>query len=295
MLFRIEDSENLYGCHREYIISRDNLPRLRFEELEGYLADEIRKEVNNTNDRKLLSYSKSLGVCLLKYNKYTDNELHINRWYNCDFVGYYDIDTREDKCVPYNLVVGIEDIAVKLKNKELILINFAVDVSDNNLLDEYLQNVTGIGRKKVASPEKDKEVILMQSPEDIVISDYLDSVYLLYALFLKYGMNESIYTKLIHKIRDLGDYRFGFCGEQERDALLFIVDYLYYHGEYEIEMSIPVFLDSQQAEYDGIYYDSFLQLQGIQNESIEESYMLSDYNANVVSDWIWQFYAEEHM
>lgn len=41
MLFRIEDSENLYGCHREYTIPSDNLPRLRFEELEDYLTDEI--------------------------------------------------------------------------------------------------------------------------------------------------------------------------------------------------------------------------------------------------------------
>lgn len=70
----------------------------------------------------------------------------------------------------------------------------------------------------------------MQSPEDIVVSDYLDSVYLLYGLFLKYGMKESIYIKLINKIKTLDAYRFEFCGEQERDGLLFIVNYLYYNG-----------------------------------------------------------------
>jgi len=55
-----------------------------------------------------------------------------------------------------------------------VLLNFIIDVSDNNLFDAYLQKITGTGRKIVASPEKDKEVLFVQSPEDIVISEYFD-------------------------------------------------------------------------------------------------------------------------
>lgn len=295
MLFRIEDSENPYGFHREYSIPIEKLPIVKVDELEGYLAEEIRKEVNNANNRKLLSYSKSLGVCLLKYNKYTDNELHINKLDIHDFVYYYDVKAGTYECEPYSLAYGLDNIKFKHKKKEILLLNFKIDVSDNKLLDAYLRKITGMGRRKVASPEKDKEVLLMQSPEDMVISEYSDSVYLLYALFLKYGMEESIYTNLINKINILEDFRFEFCGEVERYALIEIVNYLYFNGKYEMEMSHSIFQDSQRAEYLPIYYDPILQLHEIQNESFEESYMLGDYNGNVVSDWIWHFYAEKYM
>ena len=78
MLFRIEDSENEDGVHREYSILPQDLSTMPMFEIEAYMADEIRKEVNGANNRRLLSYSKSLGICLLKYNKYADNEIHLN-------------------------------------------------------------------------------------------------------------------------------------------------------------------------------------------------------------------------
>ena len=64
MLFRIEDTENIDGCHRQYEIPFDELPRMKMSDLERFISNEVRKEINNANDRKLLSYSKSLGVCL---------------------------------------------------------------------------------------------------------------------------------------------------------------------------------------------------------------------------------------
>lgn len=295
MLFRIEDSENSYGCHREYSIPSEKLPKLKVAELEGYLAEEIRKEVNNANDRKLLSYSRSLGVCLLKYNKYTDNELHINKWDIYDFVYYYDVKADTYECEHYSLANGLHNIEFKPKKGKIVLLNFKIDVSNNNLLDAYLQKNTGTGRKKMASPEKDNEVLLMQSPKDMVISTYLDSVYLLYALFLKYRMKKSIYTNLIIKFYTLEDFHFELCGEVERHALIEIVNYLYFNGKHEIKMSHRILQDSQRAEHMPMYYDPILQLHGIQNESFEDSYMLGDYNGNVVSDWIWHCYAEKHM
>ena len=91
-------------------------------------------------------------------------------------------------------------------------------------------------------------------------------------------------------INMLPDYRFSFCNETERDGILEIVQYLYYYGNYERKISEKVFLQSQREERFSIYYDPILQLHGIQEEDFYESYMLRDYNANVVSDCIWDCY-----
>lgn len=56
MLFRIEDSENEDGVHREYSILSQDLPTMPMSEIEVYIADEIRKEINGANNRRLLSY-----------------------------------------------------------------------------------------------------------------------------------------------------------------------------------------------------------------------------------------------
>lgn len=287
MLFRIEDSANINGKHREYNIPEKDLPELRVTQLESYIATEIRKEVNNSKDRSLLSYSKSLGVCLLKYNKFADNQLRINNLDDIeDFVFYYVLKSKKVKCKTFNLKEGIK----YKKNRKIKLINFKIDISNNILLDEYMRKETGIGLKKVASPEKDKEVLLMQSPYDMVITCYLESVYLLYALYLKYGMNEGIYNNLLNKISTLEDFRFVCCGESERDALIAIVNYLYYNGEDEKEMSQKIYQDSRKSEEISFYYNPILQLHDIQIESFNDSYMLSDYNGNIISDWIWEFY-----
>lgn len=286
MLFRIEDSANIKGKHREYNIPEKDLPELRVTQLESYIATEIRKEVNNSKDRSILSYSKSLGVCLLKYNKFTDNQLRINNLCVEDFVFYYVLKSKKYKCKTFNLKEGIK----YKKNRKIRLINFKIDISNNILLDEYMRKETGIGLKKVASPEKDKEVLLMQSPNDMVIACYLESVYLLYALYLKYGMNEGIYNNLLNKISTLEDFRFECCGESERDALIAIVNYLYYNGEVEKEMSQKIYQDSSKSEEIPFYYNPILQLHDIQIECFNDSYMLSDYNGNIISDWIWEFY-----
>jgi len=92
---------------------------LKVAELEGYLAKEIGKEVNNANNRELLSYSKSLGVCLLKYNKYTDNELRINKFDTHDFVYYYDVKAGTYECESYSLAYGLHNIGLNVKIRKL--------------------------------------------------------------------------------------------------------------------------------------------------------------------------------
>lgn len=175
MLFRIEDSENEDGVHREYSILPQDLPTMPMSEIEVYIADEIRKEVNGANNRRLLSYSKSLGICLLKYNKYADNEIHLNGESVFDYITYYECKSQKAEFEVYSLDYALMDLEIEKKNKEVILINFVIDVSDNKLLDSYLLKFTGVGRKRLASPEKDKEVLLFQSPQDLVIKQYSDT------------------------------------------------------------------------------------------------------------------------
>lgn len=304
MLFRIEDSENWKGKQRQYIIPLENLPRMKIMDLEQYLAEEIRKEVNNSTNRNLLSYSKLLGVCLLKYNEFTDNELHINITNPRNYVYFYMQDTMKSKYISFDLKYGLYKFDLKyglrkfdFKNdkRKIVLQNFQIDISNNDLLDRYLNIATGVGRKKYASPEKDKEVLLMQSPDDLVIQEYIDSVYLLYALFLKYGMKQYIFRELTDKISNLEENRFLYCGEAERYGILNIVEYLYFYGAYEINEIQRIINDCKESDNIPPYYDSILQLLGIQDDTFEDSYMLSEYNSNIISDWIWELYAREYL
>ena len=292
MLFRIEDTENIDGCHRQYTIPAGELPRMRMFELEKYVASEVRKEINNANDRRLLSYSKSLGVCLLKYNHYTDNELHISDIPQ-NWLWYYDCKKQRTKKIRYDIRSGLPAYERKHPNREIILLNFSLDVSDNKLVDSYLRSHTGVGKKKVASPEKDKEVLVMQSPGDLIVSQYTSSVYLLYALVRKYGMTQTVAQSIYSKIATLEKFRFNDCNQTERTALLAIVEYLYNHGNIERAISHRVFEDSQNDIRISTYYDPILQLHGIQEDDFGDSYMLSDYNSNIISVWIWEIYYKQ--
>lgn len=90
--FRMEDVSDITGIRRNYNIEDENLPIMKKTEVESYIANQIRKQINGSKDRILLSYSKSLAICLLKYNQYCDNELHI--YFNCsispNIINYYD-------------------------------------------------------------------------------------------------------------------------------------------------------------------------------------------------------------
>lgn len=292
MLFRIEDSENYEGIHRDYYIETEDLPRIHMYELDKYISNEIRKEVNGAADRRLLSYSKSLGVCLLKYNKYADNEIHINCCNAFDYLVYYDIKNQTKRSECYSLDYAILGLCNKNKKREIAVCNFVIDVSNNELLDKYLKIFTGVGRKKIASPEKDKEVLLFQSPYDFVIKQYSDSVYLLYALVIKYGMRESIYYDILDEIDELDEFRFYCCESDEREGLKRLVGYLYYNQEIEREMSTMIIIDSYNSDDISCYYDPITQFHDIQKQWFSEVFALSDYNDNVVSDCIWRCYSK---
>lgn len=292
MLFRIENSEYVGGIHRNYNIEKENLPMIYMHDLDKFISMEIRKEINGAADRRLLSYSKSLGVCLLKYNKYADNEIHIN--HSCDYydyIWYYDITNQKPVIDDYNLNYVINKNRDKKQGCHQIEVrNFAVDVSDNKLLDKYLRIYTGIGRKKMASPEKDKEVLLFQSPDDIVIKQYSDSVFLLYAFVIKYNMSQSLCDNIIYELAKIDDFRFSYCESDEKMGLILLVQYLYYNQKKEQEIYKAIINGVYNGDSISCYYDPITQFFDIQNNSFLEAAECSDYNSNVVSDCIWECY-----
>lgn len=80
----------------------------------------------------------------------------------------------------------------------------------------------------------------MQSPDNMIISNYLDSVYLLYALALKYGMNKLVREELIHKICSLENFNYTEDGKMEEEAILVIIDYLYKRINAERKVIKPI-------------------------------------------------------
>lgn len=290
MLFRIEDTENESGVKRQYTRSLDELPKMYLSQMNQYIANEIRKEVNNTNDRQLLSYSKSLGICLFKYNYYTDNELHISLTFP-NRVKYYNWQTQTEVTCGYDMYQWnlLTDTG---KNPEVTLCNFALDISDNRQLNNYLTQMTGIGKKKFASPEKDKEVVLMQEPNDLIISQYISSVYLLYSLFYKYGMPELVFWNIIKMISTLEDFRFDFCPVSERLALINVIIYLYRKGNQEKMFANKIISKDKEDIRLSTYYDPNIQFHDIQDTSFEYAYWLNNYNHDIISSKILDIYKD---
>lgn len=290
MLFRIEDISGFDPKLRTYDVDEFTTPTVNKEQIDNYIASKIRDEVNGSKNRNLLSYSKSLATCILKYNKYTDNELHIciiNGWK--DYITY--ISPKDNvKCRFYDIQDRINGNPLFNKTGKIQLLNFVIDVSNNNLLDEYLKYYTNVGKKIIASPEKDSEVVVMNPPNDLVINQYMDAVYILYALQLKYRFlsNVNVQRALILELDNMDAFRFEYC-PHERIAFINLILYLSANWQYEYQISKKIYNYSENEEHLSIYYDPILQFHGIMKDDFDESYNLSTYNENVISDLFWKY------
>ena len=132
---------------------------MRMSEVQTYIANEVQKEINNQNDRKFLSYSKSLGICLLIYNKYTDNELHLSNL-DLDFIHYYELEKQKEKIKYYSVAEGVYGYKYKHGNRKIILAIFAFDVSNNEQIDFYLKKFTGVGGRSLHHQRRIKRFYL---------------------------------------------------------------------------------------------------------------------------------------
>lgn len=291
MIFRIEDTSNPDGNHRKYNISLRECPTMTLSQLNEYISNEIRKQVNNSKDRRLLSYSKSLMICLMKYNEYTDNELHINTEItrnSCGFIKFL----YESKllCIPFDLRYDLSSIRECLQDTFIVLHNFAIDIADNELLDRFLHENTATHRKKVASPEKDHEVLLFQSPNDIILTEYLQQAYILLALSIRYGLPSGVANYIKYQIEHLPELRFDFC-PQERQALIDIVCHIYYNQAFEKQVLKTIKDDEVlRISYDAIYqFKSIIDRESSFDDLYGDDYF---YNNNVVSNIIFEAYSK---
>lgn len=281
MIFRIEDNQNPDGNHRIYEIPIHNLPLIGIDNLEKYVVNEILKEVNNYKQRTALSYSKSLGICLLKYNQYTFNELHINTDIDENHCGFVNILV-EDKIyyIPFSIRFGL--FLKKNHNFPYLisLYNYAIDISDNEHLNDLFQDHYFPQKKKFASPQKDHEIVLMQSPNDLIIEQFLPSIYLLFSLALKYGFSKCQYDRLVYKIRKIDRYRFN--DDKELHAILKICAYL--SNPWNIQFEKNIILDISKNSQFSMSNDSNLLISAVDNSSWFTLEEVADYVYNYQYD-----------
>ena len=101
-----------------------------------------------------------------------------------------------------------------------------------------------------------------------------------------------IFENLREKINLLPLDCFRYYSESERYGLLLILEYLYYYGDYERQMSKIIMEDSSKKGHISGYFDPILQFHDIQENNLEDAYILNDYNNNVVSELIWKCYLD---
>lgn len=292
MLFRIEDISGFEPQSRTYDLNECNVPIIEKGKIDQYISGKIRAEINNSQTRDLLSYSKSLATCLLKYNNFTDNELHIYDTSEYDYFVYLS-SKGKPKCKNYSIEDRLSGKPLFNKSGNINLCHFIIDVSDNEILNEYLIKYQKIEKKRFASPEKDQEVVVMNPLSDLVITDYMDAVYILYALQLKYRFlnNSNIRTALISEIEEI-----QFDPEEtdtpEKTAFIELINYLANYWEEEYKLSQIILNESENTEHLSMAFDSILQFDDIMKHSFEDSYNLSTYNQNKISDLFWKFCRE---
>lgn len=65
--------------------------------------------------------------------------------------------------------------------------------------------------------------------------------------------------------------------------------YLSANWQYEYQISQKIYEYIEKEEHLSTYYNPILQFHGIMKDDFEESYTLSTYNENVLSDLFWKY------
>ena len=201
--FRIEDSSGIKGKYRVYRSNYQELPNISSDEVDKYIAEEVREAVNGSPSRTALCYSKSLAVCLLKYNKQnlsSDNKLHVCKYKrkNCNCVFFRKLKNNDNPDIRRKLkrkkyyIDSNDELYIKCKNIKLC--NYILELNNNAELNKYLKkhSPNGKGLKSRASPQKDEEILIMQI-DNVVIDRVIEEekvwiAYLLLGLQLGFGV-----------------------------------------------------------------------------------------------------------
>ena len=289
MLFRIDTSSGFDDKIRQYGFPESAHVILKGEDIERFIAEETAKEINGRNERRLISYSKSLGVCILKYNNYLDNKLHFAEISSHMCAGYTEIYyyfRKQIHCTSYFLQYGLRVPPFD----EAELVNFIIDVSDNNIVQAYFQKHLERGKNPFASPAKDQEVVAMRPlVERVIDAENLEAVYILYALSIKYDFLSSnhILKRLIDDVYNT--FLEGRFTQDEILAFICLIQYLAYYGNYERNLSQAIRDRNSISERIPFYYDLICEYDAIINSSFTEAYEMSYSSENVITSALWRW------
>lgn len=75
----------------------------------------------------------------------------------------------------------------------------------------------------------------------------------------------------------------------EKNAFIQIIQYLSTHWNREFWLSRAILEESKKTEHLSLAFDSILQFDYIMKNEFMESYKLSDYNQNKISNLFWNF------
>lgn len=291
MFFRIQDISDFSSFSRN---SKEDYSTKKGE-IDKKIAELIRYEVNGSKKRTILSYSKSLATCLLKYNEYTDNELHI-----CldpvNIIEYVSETGCEEKMdyILQDRVDYIEPLTNAEAHEDIKLTHFVIDISDNAAVDKFLQKQIGVHKKSCASPKKDDEVVILAPRHNFRIKYYVDSVYILFGLQIKYGFlcDSHLCENLVEEINSIKNTRF-IDNPWEKVAFNYLVKYLAKHRMYQKNIGVAnndyINPKRQIINRQPSFYDPIRQLQDIMDLSFEDAYNNRTYNSNLLSDIFWDF------
>lgn len=288
MLFRIDTSSG-FDNHRQHGIPETERIILKGSEIERFIAEETAKEINGSYERRLVSYSKSLGVCLLKYNNYLDNGLHFSETSSRTCAGYTELYYRignQVYCTSYFMQCGLCDFHYE----EVELVNFIADVSDNDIVQAYFQKHIGRGKNPFASPEKDQEVVAMRPLcERFIDPDNLDVVYILYGLSIRYNFlkDEQILNELICEVYKA--FREGRYREDEIQAIKSLILYMACNRDYEKTLSEAIRERNSISERVPFCYDLICEYDAITSYDFMEAYEMSYSSDNVITHALWEW------
>lgn len=304
MIFRVEKYGEIDFNNRYYDVDESNAPVIDKDDIDEYIAEKIRYAINGSKNRQILSYSKSLATCLLKYNKFEDNVLHICRTNSdCNYINYISPKGKE-KLREYNLAKRINATrSVFKKDGKIELLRFVIDASNNEIVDEYLRCYQDKGMKKRISPEKDAEIVIMNPPNDNPIYNYMSFVYMLYALQMKYNILNvfNIRERLIYDIMEMDDFYFyEHCDNQK--TICYLIDFLacycrmgsdYYERELEKCQQFCKDLNNDNCSilspFDLLLFDCIISQSYADAKELSYSY---DAHGDVLSAKLWDYYCE---
>lgn len=291
MYFRVEDENGYDPNLRKYGSEYSCNTPVDACDADILIANEIRGQINNCNNSIIFSYSKSLGIALFKYNYLTDNPIHLiplegNNWVEFDVMD--DNGLINNYGIPYYITNLDYPIKRCFDNKRIILKNYCIDVDNDIQLDTYLRNYTNVGKKKIATCEKDSEVIIRHVVDDYIITEYINEVYLIYALQHETRLLNCI--GVVEKLIEM--FSKEIKNQNEVQAFVYLVSYLQNNWSYEEQISKTILEEKRQAERLVGTYDAYFMALDIMDGDIEEAWRnCSYYLPYRMLSYIWNIFA----